>query len=160
MPSGIKKIFVTPLTAVDTTPKEALGTIRFEGAKVYKYVKMLNASATVAVVAGDPVGYKVAGYAGSVVVSDLTDSQTKPVCAGVMLASCAGVSGTAYYHWVQIKGASTPNENLAGSTPADGDAIFLSTADKTFTLATAADDPVCGYIDDDSAQLIVLDCVW
>jgi hypothetical protein len=133
------------VTAVDTDPQFALGTIytNYDGKK-YKYVKLRNETATVAGVAGD-----VAAYLGSpsdgdednTVVLDNTDAATKPVGAGVIGAAVAGVLATAYYLWVQVTGEFTAAENLAG-TPADGDALFLSTTDKTLTLATAADDPV------------------
>ncbi|KKM65406.1 hypothetical protein LCGC14_1491550, partial [marine sediment metagenome] len=56
-PRGIQKIFVTQLTAVDAVAKEPLGTIRFDGNKVYKYVELANITATVAGVAGDIASY-------------------------------------------------------------------------------------------------------
>lgn len=158
MADGIKKIFQTQLTDTATTDLEGVGTIRFEGSKIYKWVVLTNATATVTCTAGDVLGYRLAQVANCVVVSDNTDSQTKPIGAGVVVTTetVAGVAGTSYYLWVQIKGAATALKDLAG-TPADGDALFLSTTDLTLTLATAADDPVVAYADDDSAQLITCD---
>lgn len=159
MPSGIKKVFITPLTDNSSTDKEGVGTIRFEGNKVYKYVKVLNISATVAGAVGDMVSYGLALMASSTVVTDSTDSQAKPVGAGMLLAAVAGVPGTAEYVWVQTKGPATAL-SIAG-TAADGDALYVAAgSDKVLTLATAADDPVCAYADDDSAFLIALDCVF
>ena len=158
MPAGIKKVFITPLTDNSTTDKEGVGTIRFEGNKIYKYVKLLNITATVTGLAGDMVGYSLALMASSTVVTDNSDSQTKPIGAGMLQGSVAGVAGTAEYIWIQIKG---PALALSiGGTAADGDALYLSTTDKVLTLATAADDPICAYADDDSAFLIALDCVF
>ena len=159
MPDGIKKIFQTGLTDVKDTDLEGVGTIRFEGSKIYKWVVLTNATSTVTCTAGDVLGYRLAQVANSVVVSDNTDSQTKPIGAGVVVTTdtVAGVAGTSYYLWVQIKGAATALKDILGSTPADGDALFLSTTDLTLTLATVADDPVVAFADDDSAQLIVCD---
>jgi len=142
------------LTQVDTSAEFAEGTIYqdFSGKK-YKYVKVLNETATVAGAAGDVVGYLGSPSAteNNTVVTDNTDAATKPVGAGVLQAAVAGVPGTAEYTWVQVTGEFTANQTLAG-TPADGDAAFLSTTDKTLTLATAADDPVCAFITDASAD--------
>lgn len=55
--AGIKQTFVTKLTDVNSTAQEVLGTLRFEGNKVYKYVEIKNTTATVAGAAGDPVAY-------------------------------------------------------------------------------------------------------
>lgn len=142
------------VTRVDSSAEFAEGTIyeSFDGKK-YKYLKLLNETATVAGVAGD-----VAAYLGSpgatenfTVVTDNSDAATKPVGAGVIQAAVAGVADTPYYLWLQVTGEFTAANDLAG-TPADGDALFLSTTDKTLTLSTAADDPVCAYAIDDSAD--------
>lgn len=150
------------VTRVDSSAEFTLGTIHDNGeGKMYRYVKLLNESATVAGVDGDAVAYLDAPASATeqfTVVTDNTDASTKPVCAGLLNATVTGATGTAEYVWVQIKGPKTANQNLAG-TPADGDALFLSTTDKTLTLSTAADDPVCGYALDDSADLVYLNCV-
>jgi len=142
------------LTSVDSTAQFAEGLIdqHYDG-KVYKYVKVRNETATVAGEAGDVVGYLGSPSAteSNTVVTDNTDAATKPVGAGVLLADVAGVLATSYFCWVQIRGPFTANQDLA-DTPADGDALFLSTTDMTLTLATAADDPVCAYAIDDSTD--------
>lgn len=147
------------VTAVDTAlsaggngPQFTLGTIyTADDGKVYKYVQLQNTTATVAAAAGDVAGYSVTGGPDHIVVTDNSDASTKPVGAGVIQATVAGVLATAYYIWVQVRGPFTANQNLAG-TPTDGDALFLSTTDKTLTLATAADDPICAHCTDDSAD--------
>lgn len=151
MPNGLKRVFLTALTDVDSTDKEGVGTLRFEGNKVYKYVKLQNTTATVAGAANTVCAYGLSGIADHLVVTDNSDSQTKPIGAGVLQAAVAGVAGTAYYLWIQVTGAFTDATGLAG-TPSDGDALYLSTTDLTLTLATAADDPICAYADDASAD--------
>lgn len=151
---------MTNLVGVDVTkvatsiPDHTEGQVytAHDGLK-YKYVKVRNETATVAIAAGDVLGYLGSPSAteNNTVVSDNTDAATKPVGAGVAQATIAGTLATSYWTWVLVQGPFTANNNLAG-TPADGDALFLSTTDKTLTLATAADDPVCAYAIDDSAD--------
>jgi hypothetical protein len=142
------------LTSNDSTAQFALGTI-FEayGGKKYKYVELKNETATVAGAVGDVVGYLGSPSAteNNTVVTDNTDAATKPVGAGVLGVAVVGTLAVAEYVWVQVTGPFTATQNLAG-TPADGDAVYLSTTDLTLTLATAADDPVCAYVIDDSAD--------
>ena len=153
-----------------STPEFALGTmgmtIDAQGTKTFRYVKLRNETATVAVASGDMLAYLASPVAGSgatlnhefhTVVSDNTDAATKPIAAGVAGATVAGVASTAYYGWVQCGGFAIVNQTIAG-TPADGDALFLSTTDKTLTLATAADDPICAYAVDESAKMVRLAC--
>lgn len=143
------------LDRVDDEAKFAEGTIytHYDGIK-YKYVKLANETATVAGAAGDVVGYLGSPSAteNNTVVTDNDDAATKPVGAGVLLATVVGSKDAAEWVWVQVTGPFTANNDIAGSTPADGDALFLSTADKTLTLATAADDPICAYAIDDSTD--------
>lgn len=153
------------VTSNDSTAQFTLGQeFTSDDGKTYRYVKVLNESATVAGAAGDAAAWlgspDVATTAeeDNTVVLDNTDAATKPICAGLLQATVTGATGTAEYVWVQTKGYATANQTLAG-TPADGDALFLSTTDKTLTLATAADDPVCAYAVDASADIVRLNCV-
>lgn len=150
------------LTGNDSTPVHELGQMHCDDkGKMFRYVKVLNETATVAGAAGDAVAYLDAPADATeqfTVVTDNSDASTKPVCAGLLQAAIAGVPGTAEYVWVQCGGPATANQTLAG-TPADGDAVFLSTTDMTLTLSTAADDPVCGYALDASADLVYLKAV-
>jgi len=155
---GIKKVFVTPLTEVSATDKEGVGSVRFEGNKIYKWVKLLNTTATVAGVANDPVAYGAeTGAENNLVVVDLSDADAKPICAGQVLAAVTGTAGTSYYVWIQIKGPADTTTAIAG-TPADGDKVYLSATDKTYTVGAAADDPVCVYVNDATAKIVILDC--
>ena len=156
------QIIGVDVTSNDSTPVHALGQLYHDDqGKAYRYVKLLNETATVAGAAGDAVAYLDAPGSATeqfTVVTDNTDASTKPVCAGLLNATVTGATGTAEYVWVQCGGPATANQTLAG-TPADGDAVFLSTTDLTLTLSTAADDPVCGYALDASADLVYLQCV-
>lgn len=156
------QILGVDVTSNDSTPVHALGQFyRDDQGKGYRYVKLLNETATVTGAAGDAVGYLASPASTTeqfTVVTDLTDSATKPICAGLLTAAVAGATGTAEYIWVQCQGPATANQTLAGTTPADGDALYLSTTDLTLTLATAADDPICAYAIDASADLVNLVC--
>ncbi|MBK8200388.1 MAG: hypothetical protein IPK75_18730 [Acidobacteria bacterium] len=161
---------INPAADWTSTPEFKLGTMGAVmgayGMTMYRYVKLRNETATVAVVAGDMLAYLASPAAGSgatlndefhTVVSDNTDAATKPIAAGMAGASVAGVASTAYYGWVQCGGFAIVNQTIAG-TPADGDGLFLSTTDKTLTLATATDDPICAYAVDESAKMVRLAC--
>lgn len=157
-------IGIDPTADWTTEPTFTLGAvgtaIDAQGTKCYRYVKLRNETATVAVAAGDVLAYlaspaNTAEY--HTVVSDNTDAATKPIAAGMARATVAGVLATAYYGWAQTHGFATVNATIAGS-PADGDALFLSTTDKTLTLAAAADDPICAFAVDASEKLVRLQC--
>jgi hypothetical protein len=149
------------VTSNSSTPQFTLGQLYFnDEGKAYRYVKLLNETATVAGVSGDAVAYLASPVGATerwTVVTDNTDAATKPVCAGLLNATVTGATGTAEYVWVQCQGPATANQTIAG-TPADGDGLFLSTTDKTLTLSTAADDPVCAYAIDESAKFVNLLC--
>lgn len=164
MPSGMKRVFATPLTAVDSEAKEAIGTIRFEGNKIYKYVKILNTTATVAGVSGDVACYTAEdGAEDHEVCLDKSDADSKPIAAGVIQAAVTGTAGTAEYGWIQIKGPATLNTDIGG-TPADGDSLMAGTTDLAMEKLTnddtteTNDGHPCGVINDDSAGKVILDC--
>jgi hypothetical protein len=145
------------LTTYTSDQKFTLGTCWFDEStgKGYKYVKIQNTTATSALVAGDTVSWGVAGAANFLAVSDMTDAGLKPVGAGVLTGALAGVAGTAEYGWVQVSGPFTSNQTANGAV-ADGDALMAyTTTDGMLTLATAADDPICAYADDESADLLI-----
>lgn len=145
-------------TEVSTTQKHwPLGDEQVNNADGfrYRYVKLQNTTATVATTAGFAVAYDATAADGTTVVSDVDDATTKPICAGFAAGAAAGVLATAYYMWVQVSGTVTLNKEIGG-TEAEGDAVFLTTTDDTLTLATAVDDPVCGYVLDLTANVIVL----
>src|SRR3990167_9203853 len=122
MGKGIKAVFATKLTDVFADDREGIGSIRFEGNKIYKYVQYVEATAAVDAVAGE-VAYYLAlsgdgaaeGYANSKVTSDLSDSAE--VGAGVLQAIMSDLE----YGWIQIKGPATLT--IALTAGADGDPL-------------------------------------
>jgi len=157
MPSGIKQAFASKLTDVDSVARDQLGTIRFEGNKVYKYVEVRNVTATVAGVAGDGVAYGAAGgYNSNKVVLDLSDADgTKAIAAGILLAAVAGVLATSYFCWAQIKGGATLA--IAVTAGVIGQGFNLTTVDKTFAVNAAVTDQKAGY-SVSATTAVVLDC--
>lgn len=140
---ALRQIFRTQLTDVDSTARDTVGSLRIENDIIYKYVKFTNTTATVAVVAGDPVAYKAtyaAGIAVHTVVSDMTDADAQPIHAGNMMGTCAGTLATSFYCWIQISGACVVPTAIAG-TPVIGSGVMMSTTDKTLTLVTGVINP-------------------
>ena len=121
------RIFNTVLTADDSAAQEELGSFRFEGGKVYKYVYFAD---TVTAAIGAPVlmdgtyNYKV----------------TTDIDAGAGIATVAGVAITTntplYYGWVQIYGAATVKVTDYITA---GDMLII-TADKFWGKGSAASD--------------------
>ena len=163
MPEGIKRVFLTPLDTVDTTDLEGVGTLRFAGNKLYKYVSLKHTGATVSGVAGDCVSYlAVTGGIAQAVVIDDDDADAVPNGAGILMATVAGVDGTTYYLWIQIKGPATLAQTIAGS-PDDGQPLSASGSDKTLTLLldTGGDSLTRVAIAvDESAKTVILDYPW
>ena len=155
--SGLKQTFVTKLTDVNTTAQEPLGSLRFEGNKVYKYVLFQNTTATVAGAAGSLVAYFAAtGYGNHRVVADLTDADSAVFVAGTTQAAITGTAGTAYYVWIQVKGAATLD--TAVGSGAAGSPFYLTSTDKTAAIASAATQAI-GGVSMNTTTGVVLDCV-
>lgn len=157
--AGIKRVFATSLTETSLVDMEGVGAIRFEGNKIYKWVKYDEGTAALDIAAGDFLNYKAAtGYGLNTVVADTTDADaTTPFGAGVAMAA---VTVTDTYMWIQIKGSTTLTLDPTG-TPGDSNALVPSATDKAMAIATASDvEHVCGHTIDDSAKLVYLDCPW
>jgi len=163
--------YITPLTAVETTDKEGIGKIRWEGNKCYKWVKFLNTTATVAGASGDFVIYTSEdGYEDHEVCADYSDGDTKPNGAGTLQATVTGTLTVSYYCWIQIKGLETLNiaiETSNDGTPvacADGDPLTIGDADKTMRRQNTVIDadterlPDLAITQDASAKTVILDC--
>jgi hypothetical protein len=158
----MKTIFNTQLTDVKDYDAEGLGTLRFEGNKVYKWVKLRNVTATVAAAAGSMVAYlNETGMATNTVVVDLSDACNPPLAAGATLVAITGTLATVYYCWIQIKGLITVDTAITNG--ADGVPLTLTTTDKTLARANEADSaavykPICAKAEDASAKTVALDC--
>lgn len=159
---GIAQVFQSKLTDVDTVQRDPLGSIRFEGNSIYKYVKVLNVTAAVSGAAGDPVAYENEdGYENNQVVVDLTDASSPPICAGFLMGTVTGSLLTSYYCWIKVKGPVTVVTAITSG--ADGVPVYLTSTDKTLAKAVEADSAgnykqVAGIARDASAKTIIADC--
>lgn len=157
MPNGLKRVFVTPLNDVSIVDKENIGTLRFEGSKIYKYIQYSEEAAAVDGVAGEVAYYVAAtGIANNDVTSDLSASGSAgtEVGAGVLQANMSDNE----YGWIQIKGPATLT--IALTAGADGNALTPTGAgDGTLdvVITTVALSHICAYAGDISAKGIVCD---
>ena len=148
---GIKKCFITGLDEISLTDKEGVGTLRFEGNNVYKYVRYDSGTADLDIVPNDCLFYS--DYAAGEVTADVTDSIG--IGAGVSMAT---ITATAYYFWIKIKGISDIAVDVVAG--AVGNALTaIGTNDKTLDVSAVVTDHVCAYLLDDtaSAQQILCD---
>lgn len=149
---GIKKIFATALTETSATDKEGLGTIRFVGRKVYKWIKYNSGTGPVAAVAGNFVTYH--GDNGSTdqeVTGDATDGGK--VGAGVLQA----VIATGEYGWIQIAGEAILTTALTAG--ADGNSLTpIGAGDGTLDVSALVSDHLCAIAIDASAKIVLLQC--
>lgn len=157
--SGLKKIFVTALGDTSLTDLEGIGTIRFEGSKVYKWVKYNDGTENLDILLGDVLVYfAVTGVAAHVVTADVSDSDVLPIGAGLAVGT---VTVDATFMWMQIKGLATLALDATGSTPGDGDAICAATNGGTnkVVIVDPPDNRIrMGVSVDDSAKTVLLDC--
>lgn len=157
-----------------TTPEFGLGTMGMtldaQGAKTWKYVKLRNETATVAVAGtsnattGLPLTGAMLAYLAApanneeinTVVSDYTDAEVIPVGAGLAFAAIAGAANTAYYGWVQQTGYAVSVTDIGGT--ADNRLLICSATDMTLTVSTALTDPFCAFCIGDTAKTLRLRC--
>lgn len=160
--SGFKTSYVTHVDDAPTSVrKEPLGTIRFEGNKVYKYVQWkLVPTEDVDGVAGDAVCYT--DYSAHEIGIDLGDMEAS-LPAGIVVAAIDMSAEKGYYSWIQIGGPATVSETVAASAAA-GQMINLgsaSAADKTFTLWISTDEFACaGILIHAANKEVLLACPW
>ena len=155
---SMKKVFVTKLTDTSTTDLEGIGVLRFEGAKVYKWVSYNAGTGTVVAVAGNTVVYHgddaVVANSACDVTMDYTDGV---IVAGVLQAIIADGS----YGWIQIKGIAILTTALTAG--ADGDQLTsVGAADGTLDVVVtgAINGNIAAYDIDISAKEVLLDCPW
>lgn len=141
--------FQQALTANSSTRKDALGVIRTEGPRRFRYVQF---SGTTAVAANDFVSYVAAGSDGSAVIVDKVSN----IGAGVAMA--AAPSGSVSYGWIQTGGLATIAGALGGSPSAGNSLVAVGASNGTLTKATAATEPVVAIAYDVSARKVLLTC--
>jgi hypothetical protein len=127
---GIKQLFQTKVTANDSTAKEGLGVLRFEGNKVYEYVQVVDKAVTL----GDSVC--PASTADGIVTADRSGgSQLAFQVTGVAI----GAITSGYYGWiqkygvctVQCDGAVAAGDGLIPHATSDGHADTVDAASDT-----------------------------
>lgn len=149
---GFRQIFASQLTDVDTSPRDPVGSLRFEGDALYKYVKILNVSADVGGVAGDPIAYKAStGFATHTCVIDLSDADARPLGAGLLMGTVIGDNAQAEYGWIQLTGLGIVPTAVQG-TPVIGSGVMMDTTDKRLTLVTGVINPVGTSVDTTGAN--------
>ena len=155
---GIKKVFVTKLTDTSAKDLEGIGVLRFEGSRIFKWIKYNNGAGSVASVAGN-CGYyfgdiSVVLDSAAEVTMDLTDSDG--IAAGIFQAIIADCE----FGWIQIKGVAVMN--IAFKAGVDGNAMTAvgAAVDGELDVAALVTDHLAGYAIDVSAKIILLDCPW
>ncbi len=148
----MKKIFETQLADVNSTDKEGVGVLRFEGNKVYKYVKYNNGTANITAVANKVVVYHGDdGYDDSEVTPDFSDGAG--VCAGTLV----GVPADADFCWIQIAGDVILE--LALTAGADGNVVTaIGAGDGTLDVSALVTDHHAGIAIDASLKKVLLTC--
>ena len=153
---SMKKVFQTKLTDTSTTDLEGIGVLRFEGPRVFKWIKYEAGTGAVAAVAGNGVVYhgddSVVLDTEADVTSDYSDGTG--IVAGVLQAVIADES----FGWIQIKGVAIVN--LALDSGADGNELIVGTTDGAFAVRALATSMTAGVALDATAKIILLDCPW
>ena len=154
---GLKQVFVTGLTERGKVEKDTLGDIRWEGNKVYKYIKFDDGTVNADGIAGEIAYYVLdTGYGANIVTSDLSDGGTAGavIGAGVLQAALKDLE----FGWIQIKGLATLT--IALTAGADGNALTpQGSADGTLdvVVTTVALGHICAYITDVTDKEILCD---
>ena len=152
----MKKVFQTGLADTAATDVEGIGVIRFDGARVFKWVKYNSGTGPVAAVAGNTVVYHgddaVVLDVACEVTMDYTDGDD--LVAGVLMAIIANGE----FGWIQIKGIAVLTTAL--DSGADGDPLIVGTTDGTLAVIAADTDAPCALAIDVTAKEVLLDCPW
>jgi tetrahydromethanopterin S-methyltransferase subunit B len=155
---SMKKVFITKLTDTNASDLEGIGVIRFEGAKIYKYVSYNAGTGVVAAVADEVVVY----HGDNAVVIDSAADVTMDVSDGVITAGVLqAVIADTEFGWIQIKGVAVLNSALTAGL--DGD-LLTSVGAGDGTLDVVVTGAINGNISaialDASAFIVLLDCPW
>ena len=160
--AGIKTSWLKSVTNAPTSGnKEGLGSIRIEGNKVYKYVRLKAVpTADVDAVAGDALCYT--DYSAHEVGVDVTD-QEATLPAGIATGAIDMSVEKGYYVWIQIGGPATVSTTVANSAAAGQlfDLGSTGVADKTFTLWISTNEYTpAGTLIHAANKEVVLSCPW
>jgi len=97
-----KELFQTSLTEVSATDLEGVGTLRWDGANAYRWVKNLTASVTEV---GEVVFHDMSAYPNSTLVESVL--VCKDVDKGMMAGVCLSVMAVNGFGWIQVFGVCT-----------------------------------------------------
>ncbi len=153
---SMKKVFQTKLTDTSTTDLEGIGVLRFEGVRVFKWIKYNKGGDSVAAVANNMVVY----HGDDAVVLDSAAEVTMDYSSGDSLVAgkLMAVIADASFGWIQIKGIAILTTAL--DSGADGDPLIVGTTDGALAVAAAVTDAVCALGMDVTAKEVLLDCPW
>jgi|SRR6185312_6036912 len=135
--AGLKQIFKSQLTDIDTSPMEPLGTIRFELNAVFKYVKFSGSNA---VAAGDAVCYVATDTNNQTV-----DGAQTVQAAGLAMAAVATAGGI-QYGWIQIKGVQQVNTSWTVPGAVGNALTSVGATYPALAVSAAASSPQVGTV--------------
>ena len=157
--TGLKTTFVTQLNSKSKVDKEGVGHHRYEDGCWYKYIKYNDGAGNVAGRLGYAVGYfGIASVATHTVTGD-TSVATNRVPGGISMSALADGE----YGWIKIKGYQDGPGAVTTDVAGDNRACILGTTDGELDDATAAnqtDVPLFGWVLDESAGTLFVDCPW
>jgi hypothetical protein len=146
-----KQVFLTELDQFYEDDIEGIGIIRFEGAKVYKWVKFISDIAATA----DRLMFLPFN---ATIETEVTNLRLlTPVIAGMNPAD--GIAENTFC-WIQTRGLAYSDQALNGS-PSDGDALTMEYTVGTlprFEVKNAVTQPTYAFAYDVSAKLVFLTC--
>ncbi len=155
---SMKKVFFTGLTDTTASDVEGIGVIRFEGARVYKYVSYNTGTGPVTAVADEVVVY----HGDNAVVIDSAADVTMDVTDGLITAGVLqAIIANGEFGWIQIKGVAILNSALTAGV--DGDQLTsVGAGDGTLDVVVtgAINGNIAAYALDASAKIVLLDCPW
>ena len=135
---GIKQTFPDKLTAYSATAQNGLGVLRFEGDKVYRYVKAYGTLTGDALAAKNFVTYvgNAAIGVNDFVVTNVSGTVTAP--AGVAISAIP----ENYYGWIQVGG---PAACVGDGSVALGEAVVSNGDGTVDTMAAGEEHSVVGF---------------
>jgi hypothetical protein len=124
---GIKKVFRTALTDLKSSDFEGVGTLRFEGPNVYKWVQFSGTTSAAAVAS--------VCYVTTDITLSTVDGALSALPAGIAVSAVA--AGSAQWGWIQVVGVVTLVNTPSGGIAA-GSVLYIGSTAGTLALITAA----------------------
>ena len=146
---GQKVVWAAAVTQVDTTAKEVIGSTRYHGVKVYRYLEYTAGSTGVAAADGVIVGYLAADR--TKVTADVSTCDATPIPAGMLVSAPA----EGQFCWVQVKGPATVSQAIASGS--NGCPCKFST-DGALSIQTAVTLNNAAVASNASAKTVILTC--